>query len=171
MLSSYLGFFFFCFFFLTLNPSPAFRDYSEKWYYSQNIHWEGVVGAGPWGSPGSSSWALECCRSCLQHPGVGSWLLPNMWWEMITPRGQMRTGWGFLQNTRKKSYIWLPNYTISGVDGVWIWTNLFKFILISWIFAGKYFDRSRTSGCTKIKLQGNTLHNFSFIFFGLHKQM
>lgn len=28
--------------------------------------------------------------------------LPNMGWEMISPQGQMRTGWIFLQYTRKK---------------------------------------------------------------------
>lgn len=136
------------------------------------------LGRGCWSRASGQPWRLfpssgmwERCRSCLQHPGGRSWLLPNMWWEMISPRGHMRTGWVCLQNTRKKISIWLPSYPISGTGAVWIWASLFEFILISWKFIGKYFDRRRTSGYTKIKLQGNTLHNFSFIFFAFHKQM
>lgn len=137
------------------------------------------LGRGCWSRASGQPWRLfpssgmwERCRSCLQHPGGGSWLLPNKYvMRNDQSSGTDENRMGFLWKYQKKTYIWLPSYTLPGTGGVWIWTSLFEFILISWKFTGKYFDRPRTSGYTKIKLQGNTLHNFSFIFFALHKQM
>lgn len=89
--------------------SSAFKDYSEKWQYPQNTQGDrelSIVWAAASGQPCRYSRA-PVFGNAAERRGwkLAASPLPDTWWEMLSPQGRMRTGWIFLPNMSKNSYL------------------------------------------------------------------
>lgn len=92
--------------------SSAFKDYSEKWQYPKNTQGDRELSIVWAAAPGQPCRRIPELRHLGTRPnaGGGSWKLaasplPDTWWEMLSPQGWMRTGWIFLPNMSKNSYL------------------------------------------------------------------